>query len=534
MKVQGEAWRFWPWALLAASWFLFGALRPLLDPDEGRYAEIPREMLATGDWITPQLNGFVYLEKPPLQYWATAAAYSLFGFSELSARAYALCLALLAVLAVAVMGGRYAAVVLATSPYFLLVGQLNLLDGAFATLLAGAIFAFIAAQRATGADRARALTLLAWGLLALAVLQKGIVAPLLAAATLAAYSAITRDFSVWRRLRLVGGSLLFTGITAGWFVLVSARNPDFLRFFFIHEHFARFLTTVHQRVEPWWFFAPIFVVGVLPWVGRLPRAVRAAWREEPGAHGFRPMLFLLVWCVVVLLFFSVSGSKLAPYVLPAMPALAVLIAPTLAGSPQSLRNGTLIGAISVLVTAAGLLVAGRLRGAGTGGIPFPLALWSGVAAAVAIAALVPALLRRKTRDHAPLWPLAVSCAALAWPALLTAYTALPPLRTAKPLVERVRTQVHPGTALFSVGQYRQTIPPYLGRTLRIACFEGELVERRPDADRIGDLAGFAEVWRAQTDAVAFIDPDVYAQLAARGLPGRVLAEDGRTIAVARR
>ena len=151
-QVRSFGWLLW--IILAAVWFATMPVRPLVDPDEGRYAEIPREMVAAGDWITPRLNGLKYFEKPPLQYWATAASYSVFGLSEWTARLWTVGLGFLCLPMVfgwtARLYGRgagFAAVAaLAVSPYFELIAHLNLLDAGFAFWLAGAVFAFTLGQ----------------------------------------------------------------------------------------------------------------------------------------------------------------------------------------------------------------------------------------------------------------------------------------------------------------------------------------------------------------------------------------------------
>src|SRR5215469_14832166 len=145
------------WLVLAVAWFATAQVRPMLDPDEGRYAEIPREMVASGDWLTPRLDGLKYFEKPPLQYWATATAYSVFGLSEWTSRLWTVGLAFGCLPMVfgwtrrlyGTSAGLAAVVALAVSPYFAIVGHLDLLDGAFAFWLTAAMFAFTLAQSAT-------------------------------------------------------------------------------------------------------------------------------------------------------------------------------------------------------------------------------------------------------------------------------------------------------------------------------------------------------------------------------------------------
>ena len=275
------------WIVLAAAWFATLQVRPLLDPDEGRYAEIPREMLASGDWITPHLNDLKYFEKPPLQYWATAVAYEAFGLRQWSSRLWSVGLAFaclpLVFAWVARLYGRDSALLaltaLAVSPFFVIVGHLNLLDGGFTFWLTAAVLAFTLAQTSPPESSAERRWMLgAWGAGALAVLSKGIVVGVLAGAALILYT-LSGDTRTWRRLHLGAGLPLFAAVAAPWFVVVSLRNPSFPEFFFVHEHFTRFLTTVHQRVEPWWYFLPLLLLGVLPWIAPLARACRRAWAE---------------------------------------------------------------------------------------------------------------------------------------------------------------------------------------------------------------------------------------------------------------
>src|SRR5215467_2963372 len=163
--------RWLPWLLLAVGWFATMQVRPMLDPDEGRYAQIPREMLASGDWLTPRLNDLKYFEKPPLQYWATAAVYGVAGPHQWSSRLWAIglafaCLPLVYVWVARRYGRRGALIALmalASSPYFAIVGQLNLLDQAFTFWLSAAVFAFTLAQcEAERSGAERRFMLIAW------------------------------------------------------------------------------------------------------------------------------------------------------------------------------------------------------------------------------------------------------------------------------------------------------------------------------------------------------------------------------------
>jgi len=542
--MRGFVQRCWPWAVLAGSAYLFAALRPWLEPDEGRYAEIPREMLVTGDWITPHLNGMVYLEKPPLQYWATAIAYSIFGVNEFSSRIYSITLALLAIplaylAARRISGddatGRAAAVALAVSPYFLLIGHLNLLDGAFATLLAAALTSFIYAQLADEPRRTRGFMLACWAALAAALLQKGIVVFVLCGGTLVAYTVVARDVSVWRRLYLLPGLAILLAMTAGWFVLVAQRNPGFLRFFFIHEHFERFLTTVHKHSEPWWYFVPFGLLAVIPFLGHVIPAVRQAWSQGARSAGFRPALFMLLWCAVVFAFFSASGSKLATYIMPCVPFLAVLLAPRIAANHVAIPRATLVTAALLLLGAIAIVVIAHRRSSDHV-VPATVAFWAAVVVIGAVAAIVAMLVMRGREERTLLWQPLVACAAVGWLGLMMAYASAPPIRTASLLVQQVRDRIGPDTVVYSVAQYRQTLPPYLQRTVHVAAYEGEFEAGmdRGTSSRLLTLEMFERAWDRETDAVAFVSPKTYATFASKGIPGRVIATDDRSVVIERK
>lgn len=533
------------WLLIALAWFATLAWRPLLEPDEGRYAEIPREMWVSGDWVTPRLDGVKYFEKPALQYWATAAMYSLFGVREWTSRFWPCALAFLCIPltyafarqlygSTAVAGAAAAA--LALNPYFVIVGQLNLLDSALTFFLVAAMFAFLRARNVEVGSKAERRWMLVTSLaLALAVLSKGVVALALAGATLFIHMAVTREVRPLRQWHLSATVPLFLVVTVPWFAAVSLRNPEFLRFFFIHEHLDRYLTNEADRVAPWWFFLPFVLLAVLPWIRQAVSAMRAA-----VSHSTPVGSFLLIWCAVVLAFFSISHSKLPPYVMPMMPALAVLLAPRIAERPESIRQAAWI-TCALVVSAATLLVIAGLRRVDPGHtstdiwpVPAasltPLFLW----AAIGAGAVVLAVLGSSTARMCALAPAAFG-SILGFQALLMSYSALPPVRTSKALVAAIKPLVGADTQLFSVDQYRQSVPPYLGRTLRLVRYRGELdFGLTQDASHfVPTLEAFIAAWSHTRNALAFVNPEVMNDLKSRGVPFRVRAVDGRSVVVSR-
>jgi 4-amino-4-deoxy-L-arabinose transferase-like glycosyltransferase len=298
--------------------FFFRLWAPgLMDPDEGRYAEIAREMLLLKDWLIPHLNLLPYLEKPPLVYWLTALSFKVLGLSEFAARLPSALCALGGIILAYGLGkafwgpvaGLLSALVLATCGGYVVMGRLLTLDMALTFFLnLGVGLGYLALSR----ERPR---LWPWAYLALAlgVLTKGPVALVLA--------ALIWTVTAWFRSWLRPWSLaLLVAVSLPWFVLVTLRYPDFWRFFILEQHLGRYLTASIHHGHPFFYYLPILLGFMLPWIWLLPWAVgrEKAW-EDPDR------LFLLIWAASVLLFFTLSRGKLAPYILPALLPLALLV-----------------------------------------------------------------------------------------------------------------------------------------------------------------------------------------------------------------
>lgn len=331
------------YALLAALVYLPGLGRPALwEPDEGRYAEIAREMAVSGDYVTPRDDFELYFEKPPLVYWAEAASIHVFGVDEFAVRLPAALFSVgqvvvTAALADAMLGataGFLAAVVLALSPLFFGFARFATLDPALAFCLTAALAAFFAAAREDSFSQpsSRRWMLTSAAMLALGTLAKGPVALLLGGAIALAWLASERRLRQVAQMPLVRCAIVYAMIVVPWFVLMELRNPGFLSFFFIHEHLERYVTSSEHGWGPW-FFTPIVAGGTWPWIFFVPlgwSAMRAdngnALPEQtPNPSGRRSAArFLAIWFVVILVFFSIPRSKLGSYVLPALPPLAIV------------------------------------------------------------------------------------------------------------------------------------------------------------------------------------------------------------------
>ena len=528
---------------LVAALALFVAVdnmeRPLANPDEGRYSEISREMAASGDWVTPRLNGIKYFEKPPLQYWATAVSFRLFGENEYAARAYTALCGLIAILAVFVTARRYltqegallAVGVLLSSPYFLGMGGVVTLDMGLTAWTTVTACAFLLAMGEADAARRRRWMLVAWAGMALAVLSKGLIGIVFPGAAIFLHCLVHRDWRLLARLEWLRGLAVFFLIAAPWFVLVSRANPEFAHFFFVHEHFERFLTTSHRRTEPPWFFVPILFVGFLPWMFALVPAIRDGWRDETGREAFPWRRFALLWSGFIFLFFSASGSKLPAYLLPVFPILALVLGDWLSRKPPE-RIGRYVAPVALLLVAVIALAWGmpdRTKSAWTRELYLAARPWivtglAGLAVAIAFGAW--RLLRGQK------WmPLMVIVAAslLFIDFVEDGYQELSPRQSGKQAASTLRPHVGPDTRLYAVEIYDQTLPFYLGRTVTLVNYVDEFslgLKQEPHR-AIPTLDAFAEDWVRPGGAVAIIQPDQYEKLTQQGLAMTLLARDER-------
>ena len=529
------------WIALFAVWFGTLDYRKLVRPDEGRYAEIPREMVASGDWLTPRLDGIKYFEKPALQYWATAAGYKVFGESEWSARLWPALTGFLSVLLAAWSGrrlwgaqaGNLAAAILASTLLFVVMSQVITLDMGLTFFLQVAWTAFLFAQQGDAKTSRRYMWLL-WAALALAVLTKGLVAPVLCGATLVAYSAFNRDMSPWKKLAPFSGLAIFLAIAAPWFIAVSIANPEFARFFFIHEHFDRFFTKSHHRYQPDWYFLLIYAIGALPWTFLLLHALLKSWRRDVTTT-FQTQRFLALWVVVTFAFFSISDSKLPPYILPIFPALALLGGKHLA---ELSRRALLIHiSLPAILAATMLLMLPRLvqmaDDENTVAMLEGYSRWlltSGSLLLLAIAAA--AVLVVKQRKFAALLLLALGGAIGSFGALL-GHENLERSNSASFIAAQVKPLLTPGVPFYSVRKYEQTLPFYIKRTVTVVDFRDELafgMDQEPDK-WIPSLDEFRQRWATDRDAFAIMSINTYNGLVKESLPMSEIARDSRSVIV---
>jgi len=529
--------------VLLALWFAKLPARPLAHPDEGRYAEISREMVATGDWVTPRLDGFAYLQKPPLQYWATAIAYETFGVSEWTARLWTALTGLAAVFATWFAGrrllgkaaGEFGALALLASPYFVVMSGVNTLDTGVSLFLSGAVFAYLLSRQAATRAAERGWMILAWAAMALAVLSKGLIGVVLPLGTLVAYAIWHRQSAAIARLHWLPGLTVFGAITAPWFVLAARANPEFLEFFFLHEHFQRFTSTVHNRAGPVWYFVPVLLLAVAPWIGAAAGGVAQAWRARPERGAVSTRRFLLFWCVIVFAFFSVSQSKLPAYLLPIVPALALLAGDALAsGNGRRSTFGLAVAAMvfGVIMFTANEFLEGRNLGA-LSSIYEAFSVWTESGSMLLVVAGGIGLYWIDRTSPRRLIVALLAAGYVAMSLGMVGYGQLAPTRSAAAFAGQIKRLGPADAPVYAVRMYDQTLPFYLGRLVTVVEFTGELepgIRAAPHL-QVPTLEAFKARWLADPAAFAIMPPDTFEALRREGFPASLIAADPKKVLV---
>jgi 4-amino-4-deoxy-L-arabinose transferase-like glycosyltransferase len=323
-------------ALAAAAWIIGLAwIRPLAVPDEGRYTDIARWMVLSGDWLIPRLNGLPFIQKPPLYFWLEAMGIAVGGTGVLVCRWVSLAGSLVTAYAVYRFirprfderAARWTVVVLVMSLFFFATAQFASLDMLVSTCITCTILLAVEAAEAQEAREKTARTrwLAAYAIAALGVLAKGLIGIVIPGLVFVLWALATRrPRAILSAIRL-DGLVLFALIAVPWFVLVEQRIPGFLRYFFIHNHFERYAETGFNNPRGAWFYFAVVLLGTLPWALTLYPATRAALARSGPARD--ASMLGLIMALVVLGFFSIPTSKLPGYVLPCAPALAILLGP---------------------------------------------------------------------------------------------------------------------------------------------------------------------------------------------------------------
>jgi 4-amino-4-deoxy-L-arabinose transferase-like glycosyltransferase len=528
--------------LCAVLWFSLLGQRELFDPDEGRYAGIPAAMVDTGDWLTPRLNDFKYFEKPVLQYWGTAVAFKVFGKSNTSARLWTGLLgfstALFSMLVAFRLYGQRAAIYtfLITISYLMVVafGHYLTLDMALSAFLVMGIGSLVIAHSKTSSkNQTRNWMLAGWAALALATLTKGLIAVVLPAATVVVYSLWQRDWMLWKNLHLIKGLLLFFLISAPWFMAVSIANPEFAQFFFIHEHFERYTSEVHKREGPIYYFVPVLLLGVCPWlITSLRSLVKPGFKWLPDNAGqFDPERFMWTFVVVTFCFFSLGQSKLPGYILPVLPMIAVISGGQIVSRDRidadrwvMLFFGLLflVGVFNIERLASGHYPAEQWR------LYTPWLVGSSVFSLLSFI-----ILSIKKIGRLPAFAIAAFLSLASSLLIISGASSLAESRSSKVLADIIQQSLPADAPVFSFQYYPEAATFYLGKPITIVEYEGEMamgVRLEPEKF-IKTQDEFIAKWQGLDHAAVVVKQNRFKNLNVDALHGRIVYDGPKTLVI---
>lgn len=322
-------------AILCAFFFFYAlGVFGLIGADEPRYAQVAREMLQRNDWVTPILDGKVWLEKPVLYYWGAMSSYWLFGVRDWAARVPSAALATMMVYAIYLfmrwwrpMAGFSSALIACSAVAIFGFARGASTDMPLAATFTMAMLAWFAWWR----SEEKRWLLLFYFFLGAATLAKGPVAPGIGALVVLTVAMARWEWKIILRSLWWPGALVFCATALPWYALVQARNPQFFDEFIVRQNFARFSTNLYRHEYPWWYYGPVLVLSLMPWTLFALLALADAlkrWRPKHPTQAEEQRLalrqFLVMWAMVPVLFFSASHSKLPGYILPAIPAWVLL------------------------------------------------------------------------------------------------------------------------------------------------------------------------------------------------------------------
>jgi 4-amino-4-deoxy-L-arabinose transferase-like glycosyltransferase len=464
--------------VLGTFYMLWLGSHALFTPDEGRYSEVAREMVATGDYITPRLNGVAFLDKPVLYYWLQASAIKLFGLKEWALRFWPTLMGLFGCIITYLAGrllysrrtGILAAIVLAINPLYYGAAHYANLDLEVAVLIASTLFFTLLALKEELSKYRTLFLFLAYILAGLAALTKGLIGLAFPIMILGSWIVILHRWRILLKMHLITGLIIFFAVAAPWYWLVQQANPQFFHFFFVMQQLQRFLTQAYfNNATPMWFYLPIVLAGFLPWSVFLLQALTRQIKCVIKNRYQHPIeLFLLLWCIIVFVFFSIPKSKTIGYILPLFPALALIVGNYLDHyweKPQA--KGILLGSLSFILLSIVVVIICLLAphiqtwGVAAGLVPYLYI----IAALFLIGGLYISYLFRKnnvTKLFACLTLISAGFLLVLQPS-----AAIINQKTIKPLALQLKSIAAPQDEVVTFYKYYQDLPIYLERRITI-------------------------------------------------------------------
>lgn len=545
--------------------------RPLSVPDEARYAEIPREMVVSGNYITPHLNYVKYFEKPALFYWLQAGAIKIWGDSELVVRIPNALMALLGCLLTYGIGrllfsrqvGFIASLILASSSLYFVMGHLVTIDMTLTTMLTASLFFFLLGTHASLGETSNSSPnaaqrnplnprLAYYGFYifsALAVLTKGLIGIIFPALIIGTWILMFNQWRLLKNIYLPTGILIFLMVTVPWHVLVQIHNPEFLQFYLLDQQFLRYFTNAANRSQPPGFFIPVLALGFLPWTIFIVQAFIHSWprrlvsdtvsdtkgielvSDTNAIHSWprrwqdyqqnKLTVFLLLWPLLIFTFFSFSRSQLIPYILPVFPPLAVIVSKYLTDqwNLNKAFRGTQWGysfiPVLIFVTGIGAYIVNHYHHL-----------------------LVLGEIKHELLAITLIWiissALATYCiwqhrAKAAFTAMLIGsflvyffvLIAMPKAdtRSIKPLAMTIKAHLQPGDEVVTYENYYQDLPFYLQRRITIVDWQNELefgMQHQDTTSWMIPQTTFWQLWQSSKTVYMLTDDDTYATLKKSG------------------
>ncbi len=459
--------------LIGVFFALWIGSHPLFVPDEGRYSEAAREMLANHDWLIPRVNGVAFLDKPIIYYWMQATAIKWFGLNEWSVHIGPALLGILGCVMTYIAGrllfnrrtGILAAFILATSPLYSAMARYANFDLAVATFVNCALFCFIIAMKyAPGKIRDRFLWA-AYIFAGIAILTKGLIGIVFPALIIGVWILCLNRWYLLKQIHLILGLIIVFVISAPWYLMAQHVIPQFFEYIFVKQQFLRFLTPNFNNKAPVWFYLPVVLLGLFPWVVFLYQALREkikqVWQDK---QRYSTELFLLLWPLLIFLFFSAPNSKTIGYITPVLAPLVLLMAHYLSGQWEIARSkGVRCGMFAFLILALAIVVATFVLpqlAIFTPNIKYELHYYFVTLTAIFSIAIILVLLQiRNTTTPKVFYTLLFAISTC----LATAAASVPHLglTTVKPLALIINQYREPGDEIVNYEHYYQDLPFYV-------------------------------------------------------------------------